>query len=137
MDFRKLKRVKSDQLTICVLSRASCASKELFLKTGLRPKWLLGPLPADACRDSGMGPTEGSLGHAGCSPVTGAGGGGAADGRGGSCICCCCCRCCCARSDEDPLAEEGMEEAELAVVVTEALLSKKVGDWEDLGEEAF
>ena len=106
------------------------------MKTGLRPKWLLSPLPADACSDSGMGPTDGSLGHAGCSPVMeeGAGGGGAADGRGGSCICCCCCCCrccccCCDRSDEDPLVEEGMEEAELAVVVTEALLYKKAEDW--------
>ena len=73
-----------------------------------------------------MGPTDGSLGQAGCNPVGGAGGGGAADGLGGSCICCCCCCCCCFccdRSTEDPLVEEGMDEVELAVVVTEALLS--------------
>ena len=91
---------------------------------------MLSPLPADACSDSGMGPTDGSLGQAGCTPVGGAGGGGAAEGLGGSrigCCCCCCCCCCCLcdRSADDPLVEVGMEEVELAVVVTEALLNKR------------
>ena len=104
------------------------------MKTGLRPKWLLSPLPADAWSESGMGPTDGSLGQAGCSPVGGAGGGGAADGLGGSRICCCCCCCCCCcfccwcfncdLSAEEPLVEEGLDEVELAVVVTEALLNE-------------